>query len=100
MLGSYMALNVWIRIIPAQRQLIDAVTNGREPDMRLAGRATHRSKHNTFISPPVPFVVLAVVVIILSSHSPVSTYGHRYNWAILAALVLVGWGVAKVIRTR
>jgi hypothetical protein len=30
----------------------------------------------------------------------VSTYGHRYNWAVLAVLVLVGWGVAKVIRTR
>jgi uncharacterized membrane protein len=93
MLGAYMALNVWIRIIPAQRQLIDAVTNGREPDMRLAERAKHRSKQNTFI-------VLPVVFIMLSNHFPVSTYGHRYNWAILAALVLVGWGVAKVIRTR
>jgi len=93
MLGAYMALNVWVRIIPAQRQLIDAVTNGREPDMRLAGVAKQRSKQNTFI-------VLPVVFIMLSSHFPVSTYGHQYNWAILAVLVLVGWGVAKVIRTR
>jgi len=93
MLGAYMALNVWIRIIPAQRQLIDAVTNGREPDMRLAEVAKQRSKQNTFI-------VLPVVFIMLSNHFPVSTYGHRYNWAILAVLVLVGWGVAKVIRTR
>ena len=93
MLGAYMALNVWVRIIPAQRQLIDAVTNGREPDMRLAEVAKQRSKQNTFI-------VLPVVFIMLSSHFPVSTYGHRYNWAVLAVLVLVGWGVAKVIRTR
>ena len=93
MLGAYMALNVWVRIIPAQRQLIDAVTNGREPDMRLAERARQRSKQNTFI-------VLPVVFIMLSNHFPVSTYGHRYNWAVLAVLVLVGWGVAKVIRTR
>jgi|SRR6185436_17163918 len=93
MLGAYMALNVWIRIIPAQRQLIDAVTNGREPDMRLADIAKGRSKQNTFI-------VLPVVFIMLSSHFPVSTYGHRYNWIILAVLVLAGWGVAKVIRTR
>jgi len=93
MLGAYMALNVWVRIIPAQRQLIDAVTNGREPDMRLAERAKQRSKQNTFI-------VLPVVFIMLSNHFPVSTYGHRYNWAILAVLVLVGWCAAKVIRTR
>ena len=93
MLGAYMALNVWVRIIPAQRQLIDAVTNGREPDMRLAEVAKQRSKQNTFI-------VLPVVFIMLSNHFPVSTYGHRYNWAVLAVLVLVGWGVAKVIRTR
>ena len=93
MLGAYMALNVWVRIIPAQRQLIDAVTNGREPDMRLAEVAKQRSKQNTFI-------VLPVVFIMLSNHFPGSTYGHQYNWVILAVLVLAGWGVAKVIRTR
>jgi len=93
MLGAYMALNVWVRIIPAQRQLIDAVSNGREPDMRLADRAKARSKQNTFI-------VLPVVFIMLSSHCPVATYGNRWNWLVLAVLVLVGWGAAKVIRTR
>jgi len=93
MLGAYMALNVWVRIIPAQRQLIDAVSNGREPDMRLADRAKARSKQNTFI-------VLPVVFIMLSSHFPVATYGNRWNWLVLAVLVLVGWGAAKVIRTR
>jgi uncharacterized membrane protein len=93
MMGSYMALNVWVRILPAQRQLIDAVTNGREPDMRLAERAKLRSKQNTFI-------VLPVVIIMLSSHFPVALLGNRYNWQILAALVLAGWGIAKIIRTR
>jgi uncharacterized membrane protein len=93
MLGAYMALNVWVRILPAQRALIAAVSAGREPDMRLAERAKQRSKQNTFI-------VLPVVFIMLSNHFPVSTYGHRYNWAILAGLVLAGWGVAKIIRTR
>ncbi|HEY6138282.1 MAG TPA: urate hydroxylase PuuD [Thermoanaerobaculia bacterium] len=92
MLGAYMALNVWVRIIPAQRQLIDAVTNGREPDMRLAERAKHRSKQNTFI-------VLPVVFLMLSNHF-YGVLAPSYNWAILSALVLVGWGVAKVIRTR
>ncbi|HSY48126.1 MAG TPA: urate hydroxylase PuuD [Thermoanaerobaculia bacterium] len=92
-LGTFMALNVWVRILPAQRQLIAAVKAGGEPDMRLADLAKQRSKQNTFI-------VLPVVFIMISSHFPVATYGSQYNWLVLAVLVLVGWGVAKVIRTR
>lgn len=91
LLGTLMAANVWVRILPAQRQLIAAAREGREPDMRLAERAKQRSKQNTFM-------VLPVVFIMLSSHFPVATYGHAFSWAILAALVLVGWGVAKLIR--
>jgi uncharacterized membrane protein len=93
MMGSYMALNVWVRILPAQRSLIAAVKNGGEPDMRLADLAKQRSKQNTFI-------VLPVVFIMISNHFPVATYGNHYNWLILSILVLVGWGVAKIIRTR
>ena len=93
MMGTFMAANVWIRILPAQRQLIAAAKEGREPDMRLADRAKQRSKQNTFM-------VLPVVFIMISNHFPVATYGNRYNWEILAALVLVGWGAAKIIRTR
>ncbi len=26
------------------------------------------------------------------------TYGSRYNWIILAILILAGWGAAKLIR--
>ncbi len=91
MLGTLMFLNVWVRILPAQRSLIAAVSEGREPDMRLAEIAKQRSKQNTF-------TVMPVVFIMLSNHFPVATYGHEYNWLILAALVLVGWGAAKVIR--
>jgi uncharacterized membrane protein len=93
MLGTFMAANVWVRILPAQRQLIAAAKNGRQPDPRLAERAKQRSKQNTFM-------VMPVVFIMISNHFPVATYGNRYNWIILAALVLVGWGAAKIIRNR
>jgi uncharacterized membrane protein len=93
MLGTFMAANVWVRILPAQRQLIAAARNGRQPDPRLAERAKQRSKQNTFM-------VMPVVFIMISNHFPVATYGNRYNWIILAALVLVGWGAAKIIRNR
>jgi uncharacterized membrane protein len=93
MLGSFMAFNVWVRIIPAQQQLIGAVKGGGEPDMRLADRAKQRSKQNTFI-------VLPVVFIMISNHFPVATYGNQYNWLVLSVLVLAGWGVAWIIRSR
>ena len=93
MLGTFMAANVWMRILPAQRKLIAAVKEGRQPDLRLADRAKQRSKQNTFM-------VLPVVFIMISNHFPVATYGNQYNWEILTALVLVGWAAAKIIRTR
>ena len=93
MLGTFMAANVWVRILPAQRQLIAAAKEGREPDLRLANRAKQRSKQNTFMVMPVVFTMI-------SNHFPVATYGNRYNWEILSALVLVGWAAAKIIRTR
>ena len=89
MLGTFMAANVWMRILPAQRQLIAATKAGQPADMTLADRAKNRSKHNTFI-------VLPVVLIMLSNHFPVATRG--YNWIVLSVLVLVGWVVAKFIR--
>jgi uncharacterized membrane protein len=93
MLGTFMAWNVWVRILPAQRQLIAATKAGLPADMRLADRAKSRSKHNTFIVVPVVFIMI-------SSHFPVTTYGSQYNWLVLDVLVLVGWVVASVIRSR
>jgi len=93
MLGTFMAANVWIRILPAQRQLIAAAQEGKDPDLRLADRAKQRSKQNTFM-------VLPVVFTMISNHFPVATYGNQYNWIVLAVLVLVGWAAARVIRNR
>ena len=91
MFGTIMAANVWMRILPAQRRMIAATKEGREPDQKLAARAKLRSKHNTFMVVPVVFTMI-------SNHFPSTTYGDKYNWAILAALILLGWGAAKVIR--
>lgn len=93
MLGTFMAANVWVRILPAQRRLIAAAQEGKDPDLRLAEVAKQRSKQNTFM-------VLPVVFIMISNHFPVATYGSAYNWIVLAVLVLVGWAAAKVIRSR
>ena len=88
--GTIMAANVWMRILPAQRRMIAATREGREPDARLAARAKLRSKHNTFIVVPTVFLML--------SNHYANTYGSRYNWLILSVFVLAGWGAAKIIR--
>lgn len=90
MLGTLMAANVWLRILPAQRQLVAALDAGKPPDLALGERAKQRSKHNTFMIVPVVFIMI-------SNHFP-STYGSDRSWAILGALVLAGWGAAKVMR--
>lgn len=93
LLGTCMAANVWERIIPAQKKMVAAVREGREPDPLLAERAKFRSKHNTYI-------VIPVVLIMISSHYPVTTYGHQYNWVMLSVLTLVGWVVAHIVRKQ
>ena len=89
--GTIMVLNVWERILPAQRKMIAAAATGATFDPALGAQAKLRSKHNTFMAVPVVFIML-------SNHFPVATYGNKYSWEILVALVLIGWGAAKVIR--
>lgn len=89
--GTIMAANVWMHILPAQRRMIAALNKGEKPDERLSARAKLRSKQNTFMAVPVVFIMI-------SNHYPGVTYGDRYNWLILSALVLAGWAAAKFIR--
>ncbi|HKZ77688.1 MAG TPA: urate hydroxylase PuuD [Pyrinomonadaceae bacterium] len=91
MLGTIMAANVWVRILPAQRKMITALKEGIKPDDALSAQAKLRSKQNTFMAVPVVFLMI-------SNHFPGITYGERYGWAILAGLVLAGWVAAKFIR--
>jgi uncharacterized membrane protein len=91
MFGTIMAANVWMRILPAQKKMIAAIKEGRKLDDALSAQAKLRSKQNTFIVVPVVFIMI-------SNHYPGVSYGERYNWAILAVLILLGWGAAKFIR--
>jgi len=89
--GTIMTLNVWMRILPAQRKMIAVAAAGEKFDASLGAQAKLRSKHNTFMAVPVVFLML-------SHHYPVATYGNRYGWEILLALVVAGWVAAKLIR--
>ena len=90
--GTIMTLNVWERILPAQRKMIRDAAAGATFDIQLSAQAKLRSKHNTFMAVPVVFLMI-------SSHFPVATYGNKYSWQILVALVVIGWAAAKIIRS-
>lgn len=91
MMGTIMAANVWMRILPAQKKMIAAINAGHKPDDALSAQAKLRSKQNTFMAVPVVFLMI-------SNHFPGVAYGERNNWVILAILVLAGWIAAKFIR--
>jgi uncharacterized membrane protein len=91
MMGTIMAANVWMRILPAQKKMIAALNEGRKPDDALSAQAKLRSKQNTFMAVPVVFIMI-------SNHFAAATYGNQYNWVVLAVLILAGWVAAKFIR--
>ena len=90
--GTIMAANVWMRILPAQRSMVRAIERGEPIDLKLGERAKQRSRHNTFLTLPLAFLMI-------SNHFPTTSYGHRLNWAILwvylfggfAARVAMNW---------
>jgi uncharacterized membrane protein len=93
MLGTFMTANVWLRILPFQRQMVGAIKKGIPPDMSLGARAKQRTKHNNYM-------VLSVVLIMISNHFPVATYGSQYNWVVLPILMIIGGLAAKILRSR
>jgi uncharacterized membrane protein len=90
LLGTVMAMNVWMRIWPAQKQLIRAAKGvGPAPDPSVAPAAAMRSKHNTYLSVPLVFTMV-------SNHYP-TIYGWDEAWLALAIIVALGFVVAKLL---
>jgi uncharacterized membrane protein len=80
-LGTIMAANVLLVIIPAHRELVRAKEEGREPDAALGIAAKRRSVHNNYLTLPVVFTMLA-------GHFPF-TYGHDRAWLVLVAVTAI-----------
>lgn len=92
MFGTLMVLNVWVRILPAQQQMIDATKLGLTPDFTLGQYAKRRSVHNSYMTFPVLFIML-------SNHYP-ATYGHRLNWLVLGLLIFAGAGARHMMISK
>lgn len=90
-LGTIMALNVWLRILPSQRQMVAALRDGGELDQPRAERAKQRSRHNGFLAVPV-------VLIMISNHFPTTTYGSPRALFMLAIFIVAGWAARWAIK--
>ncbi|MCR5887148.1 urate hydroxylase PuuD [Hymenobacter sp. J193] len=92
MLGTLMVGNVFFIIIPAQKAMVKAATEGQPLNPELGKHAGLRSLHNNYFTLPVLFVMI-------SNHFP-STFGHSYPWAVLAAIALGTAGIKHWLNLR
>ena len=79
LMGTIMAGNVFLGIIPSQKKFVAAVQAGHEPDGESAGFAKQRSTHNNYFTLPVLFCMICI-------HYPF-LYGHPLNWLILISII-------------
>lgn len=79
LMGSIMAGNVFLGIIPSQKRFVAAVEQGLQPSADDAAFAKQRSKFNNYFTLPVLFCMI-------SNHYPF-LYSHPLNWLILAWII-------------
>jgi uncharacterized membrane protein len=99
MLGTIMAANVWMRIWPSQRKIIAGVKGtSPAPDAAVPAMAGLRSKHNTYMSVPLMFLMV-------SNHFP-TVYGFDMavggksmpmGWVWIAGFMALGWIWTKLM---
>ena len=82
LIGTMMVANVFLVIIPNQKVVVADLIAGRAPDPRLGQQAKQRSMHNNYLTLPVLFVMI-------SNHYPLA-FASRWNWLILALVLVVG----------
>jgi uncharacterized membrane protein len=85
-IGTLMAANVFLVIIPNQRLIASDLIAGRSPDPSLGLSGKNRSLHNTYLTLPV-------LLFMVSNHYPMLT-DHPHAW-LLVALVVVGGAGAR-----
>jgi uncharacterized membrane protein len=82
LIGTIMVANVFFVIIPNQKIVVADLIAGRTPDPALGQQAGQRSLHNNYLTLPVLFLMI-------SNHYPLS-FGARWNWVIVAVVIVVG----------
>ncbi|MBX6321575.1 MAG: urate hydroxylase PuuD [Rhodospirillaceae bacterium] len=92
LIGTLMVANVFFVIIPNQRKVVADLIAGRAPDPALGRAAKQRSLHNNYLTLPVVFVMIA-------NHYPLA-FASRWNWLILAIVLVVGAAIRHFFNAR
>ncbi len=91
-IGTIMAANVAMVIIPGQKRMVTAMRAGRAPDPRDGQRAKQRSVHNNYFTLPVIFVMV--------SNHYAAIYAHPCNWIVLMLIVAAGVSIRHFFNRR
>ena len=91
LIGTLMAANVFMVIIPNQRKITASLLTGEAPDPRLGAIGKQRSLHNTYLTLPV-------LVMMVSNHFPMVT-DNPHAW-ILAGLIVAGGALMRYFLVR
>lgn len=82
LVGTIMVANVFAVIIPYQKKTVAALIAGQTPDPFWGAIGKQRSVHNNYLTLPVVFLMI-------STHYPL-LFGTRFNWLIVAIVLLIG----------
>lgn len=91
-IGTAMAANVFMIIIPNQRKTVASMLAGAAPDPALGRQAKQRSLHNNYMTLPV-------LLIMISNHYPL-LFGNSYNWVLLGGFGLSGMVIRHFFNRR
>jgi uncharacterized membrane protein len=81
-IGTIMAANVLMVIIPGQRKVVADLIAGRAPDPVHGRRGKQRSTHNNYLTLPV-------LVMMVSPHYPFLS-AHPHAWLVVALIIIAG----------
>lgn len=90
--GTVMVANVFVIVIPFQRKTVAALIAGHEPDPAWGAIGKQRSVHNNYLTLPVVFLML-------SNHYPLF-FATKYNWLIVAIVLLIGPVIRHFFNSR
>ncbi|WP_445681698.1 urate hydroxylase PuuD [Radicibacter daui] len=92
LVGTIMAANVFVIIIPNQKKVVAALMRGEAPDPKYGKIGKQRSVHNNYLTLPV-------ILMMISNHYPMLT-GHPLNWAIIPFIVVIGGLIRHYYNTK
>jgi uncharacterized membrane protein len=89
-IGTIMAGNVWMRILPSQKKMLAAAKAGEDLDPSISSSGPIRSRHNSLLAVPL-------VLVMVSNHYPTITYGSDMSTLSLGLILVAGSLAARLL---